>query len=130
MSELKPCPFCGGEARTMEQHRWWVFCPECMCDLGFEGMDEGGCYGHYDTEAEAVEAWNTRHNPEEDALPMTDENMAAHGWKRIETCKVVGSYYSELMDVCVFSFSCRDSIWWNDVEPPNYCPECGRKVER
>lgn len=69
MSELKPCPFCGGKAKTMamEQHRWWVFCSECMCDLGFEGMDESGCYGHFDTEAEAVEAWNTRH-VETDAL--------------------------------------------------------------
>lgn len=59
-------------------------------------------------EKEAAAAWNTRH---------------------VETCKVVGSYYSELMDVYVFSFSCRDSIWWNDVEPPEFCPECGRKVE-
>lgn len=60
MDTLKPCPFCGGEARMMKQHRWWVSCQECICDLGFEGMDERGCYGHYDTEAEAVKAWNTR----------------------------------------------------------------------
>lgn len=62
MKKTKPCPFCGGEARTLGQHRWWVACQECTCDIGFEGMDEGGCYGHYDTESEAAEAWNTRAN--------------------------------------------------------------------
>lgn len=128
MSELKPCPFCGGEYTQVRYIGWKS--PSAF-DSGYraECCDCGVITAAYPTKAEAAAAWNTRHNLEEDALPMTDENMAAHGWKQIKTCKVVGSYYSELMDVYVFSFSCRDSIWWNDEEPPNYCPDCGRKVE-
>ena len=52
MSELLPCPFCGGKAHTIEPARygksWGVRC-ECGAFLGFE-----------QTEAEAIAAWNTR----------------------------------------------------------------------
>lgn len=52
MTELKPCPFCGGEAHAIEPARygksWGVRC-ECGAFLGFEY-----------TEAEAIAAWNTR----------------------------------------------------------------------
>lgn len=71
MSELLPCPFCGGEAHIVSDYssesgktRWNLW-HECSCH---EGRSAG--YGHalrpwfetpwYDTEAEAVEAWNTR----------------------------------------------------------------------
>lgn len=56
MSELKPCPFCGGEARTTQKAfdmygGWSVECVgvECGCDFAI-----------YGTEVEAIEAWNTR----------------------------------------------------------------------
>lgn len=54
-TELKPCPFCGGEAKTIAptpgySEHWWVNCAaECP-----EGMGVG------DTEPEAITAWNTR----------------------------------------------------------------------
>lgn len=108
MSELKPCPFCGGEAKTMEQHRWWVFCPECMCDLGFEGMDESGCYGHFDTEAEAVEAWNTRH---------------------VETCTIECNERFANFAYRLYTLSCGHTVWTMG-DAPNYCQTCGRKVEQ
>ena len=54
MSELLPCPFCGGEAETHEvgfpYHYWDVWC-------------DGECFDHFcekPTEAEAIAAWNTR----------------------------------------------------------------------
>lgn len=108
MTELKPCPFCGGEAKTMEQHRWWVFCPECMCDLGFEGMDESGCYGHFDTEAEAVEAWNTRH---------------------VETCHNTDE---DPMYFCCSKCGSTCSVEYGDggYGRPSFCPSCGKIVKQ
>lgn len=53
MPELKPCPFCGGEAvvRAFTISRSFVVCCE-DCPIGF--------LVPYDSEEEAVEAWNTR----------------------------------------------------------------------
>ena len=52
MSELKPCPFCGGEAHTYRNNLWHVGCEHA----------HNGCVtmSAFVTEAEAVEAWNTR----------------------------------------------------------------------
>ena len=60
MSDLKPCPFCGGEAKTEQVeriHYGTVYRVGCHTD---------GCRGWwyesvlYRTEAKAIEAWNTR----------------------------------------------------------------------
>ena len=58
MSDLKPCPFCGGEARltySTDNHRKpYVTCDTPRCP---------GCntyQWHYNTESEAIEAWNHR----------------------------------------------------------------------
>ena len=49
MTELKPCPFCGGVAKILE-HYWdvEVYCIEC------QASNRG------DSKAEAIEAWNRR----------------------------------------------------------------------
>lgn len=56
MADLKPCPFCGGEASARKTYKG-TFAVSCnrLCV---------GQYG-YDTEEEAVEAWNTRKPIEE-----------------------------------------------------------------
>lgn len=94
--ELKPCPFCGGKARlrsgtivTLPMHQ--VYCLSCGA----------GC-GHRYTEAEAIEAWNTRY--EETCRMETDESC--QNWN---SCSVCGADY------------------YND-QPLNYCPNCGARV--
>lgn len=55
MSELLPCPFCGGEAETLTAESMYggylfgIMCNDCR--------SRGDVY---DTEEEAIEAWNTR----------------------------------------------------------------------
>jgi len=53
MSELKPCPFCGGEADTQIFDKVLnVGCPHCDIRTRFMLHDELDA---------AIEAWNTRH---------------------------------------------------------------------
>lgn len=58
MERLKPCPFCGGNAKIYsgeqnfliyKQKCYSVFCELCKCATQYEG-----------TEKEAVEDWNKR----------------------------------------------------------------------
>lgn len=59
MAELKHCPFCGGKAYISQEdcygyddNDYMVFCDNCGLQFGFTMQ--------YDTEAEAIEAWNRR----------------------------------------------------------------------
>lgn len=104
MDELKPCPFCGGAAHIevddiQEPEMFWHYSPRC---------DDWGCLGHmfwfgYDTEEDAVEAWNTR-------------------WER--RCDLIRIPYREFTigyeykcSVCGYSMTDHDS----------YCSECGAR---
>ena len=66
MTELKPCPFCGGEAskRLFYRGKYRVHCNVCDAHSG------DVC----NTEAEAVKAWNTR---------ADDRHEAADYWQRM-----------------------------------------------
>lgn len=52
--ELKPCPFCGGEAIIdgCDDTLWIVICKECNASIGYK-----------ETKEEAIEAWNRRIEP-------------------------------------------------------------------
>jgi len=53
MSNLKPCPFCGGEARLNGyKNCHWVICMNMDC-LSSYGINQK-------TEEEAILSWNTR----------------------------------------------------------------------
>lgn len=103
--KLLNCPFCGGEAETWSHYfeeedmtLWQVRCKERPYDV------EHPCYTadsfiSFTTEAEAVEAWNTRAE---------------------RTCRykhIEGTWYKT---------SCGER--YDGVVPPNYCPNCGAKV--
>ena len=107
---LKPCPFCGGEA---EIHRFSdgdfsidvYHEKDCIMCIDIDG----GIFDGDDYEW-AIEAWNTRAE---------------------RTCSVVASYSPSDMDEddeWYFAFSCGHELYWDEREPPKHCPECGRKV--
>ena len=68
-NELKPCPFCGGEARLYDEidnrrlgaciKRCFVVCNNCYASGG-EANDFNVKYGDY--EKLAIELWNRRAN--------------------------------------------------------------------
>ena len=64
MSELKPCPFCGGKARFINKYKGmrWVVCDYCLCETDLFSTDE-----------KAVEAWNRRVHNSNDFTPQKDD---------------------------------------------------------
>ena len=139
MSELKPCPFCGGEAEMLTAesmnggYLFGIMCNDCR--------SRGDVY---DTEAEAIAAWNTRAVSIECAggyCPHCAKNRA------VETCRNVNEEWAKKSEFyegetsfccseCGARYSDCESYYAylaNDVDgaiPTNYCPSCGRKVER
>lgn len=62
--KLKPCPFCGGEAKMYRGSIWnskvrWISCENDGCKIQPETPA-------YDNEDEAIEAWNIRAEIQED----------------------------------------------------------------
>lgn len=56
MAELKPCPFCGGEAELREEDgRFYVSCENDNCFVVVETRHKVGA-----TKAKATDAWNMR----------------------------------------------------------------------
>ena len=94
MDELKPCPFCGGEAEMLtaeSMHGGYLF--GIMCN---DCRSRGDVY---DTEAEAIAAWNSRAE---------------------RTCELT-------FDGTDGNFGCSECL--ENIPPlSNYCPNCGAKV--
>ena len=103
-TKLLPCPFCGGEAQVARTAAgyWAAYCEEPMC----------GRVGNFKTEAEAIEAWNTR---AERTCRMTDRGE----------CSECGAYivraWTEVHDF-------NGDMKRIDLRSHNYCPNCGAKV--
>ena len=103
MSELRPCPFCGGEAHVMAQHWddgshvWWVECRACGAEA--KRCDDG---------LEAIDAWNTRAE---------------------RTCKQEERGWGTEGDHARVWLTCGHDCMVPTVQDlPNYCPNCGAKV--
>jgi hypothetical protein len=59
MSDLMPCPFCGGAAVPNDgasDYKHWVSCSDCACNFGLWGDDQGT----FNTPELAAAAWNSR----------------------------------------------------------------------
>lgn len=116
-TQLEPCPFCGGEAQVMHmdldsiEEGWQVWGVWCVDDLHAEehgGYQHGHYIDNYDTEAEAIEAWNTRHE---------------------RTCKCVAEYAQSPFDGKQIVLH-RCSACHKLMRPTMpYCPNCGAKVQ-
>lgn len=111
-NELKPCPFCGGEARIQtyrtfidEYHgigtKYYVECSECLADRHLGNL----------TEKEAIEAWNTR-----------AERTCTYKW-----CKFGNP---DEPNGCYEAWDCSNcgEIDEDLEEPPAFCLYCGAKV--
>lgn len=102
-SELLPCPFCGGEAEILtaeSMHGGYLF--GIMCN---DCRSRGDVF---DTEAEAIEAWNTR----AERTCMGESDLSE--WVCSECqCWIPTGITHENKE--------RVSTW-------NYCPHCGAKV--
>ena len=81
--ELKPCPFCGGEAYIFEtptyhtrSHPYSIRCNLCDLFFGWDA-DRGKCGGLYETREEAAAAWNRRAD-DTGWIPVT-ESLPGYG---------------------------------------------------
>lgn len=112
--QLKPCPFCGGEANIYQMHFWGTtYTCECS-DCGIETKP-------MDTEAEAIEAWNRRTETASDTLMRVlayDATCGVCDKRKERTAKV------DWMDGDPYC-DCGQELRNGFV----YCPGCGAKLE-
>ncbi len=125
MSELLPCPFCGGEPDEYEgEYGNGIYCMQCGAMVG-EPIHLGFDIAERVSYEQAAEAWNTR---------ADDYKQAAEYWQRMyeksfteRTCMNVDEEYpyfecSKCGCHAVVGYGCSGSGL------PNYCPNCGAKV--
>lgn len=64
MTELKPCPFCGGEAFIIAGYADAAIaiatCKECEAEITVYAEDFENLYDSYAARHKAIEAWNRR----------------------------------------------------------------------
>lgn len=120
--ELKPCPFCGGEA-LMEaidfddydytkpsEVIWWVRCSVCGAETDeYSGLDEA--------EAAAIKAWNGRAERTCHIVATWKDSDFVNDWNY--KCSECG---------CFIPVDERDIKTGEVFRAANYCPTCGAKV--
>lgn len=128
--ELKPCPFCGGEATfaahaTAEEMDYGIIC-RTMAVIGCDACEF--CMSG-ETDEETVAKWNAR-------AAVTDEQftMAVHdgrAWQVVRECENVLDHSPCAFECSECGFSVRTvPDGPADWQTPfwSYCPNCGAKV--
>ena len=119
MSDLKPCPFCGGEALLSHDYEGigasYVRCEKC-------GLESIRFIKSFECASDdrAVEFWNRR--ADADCIRYMDAADVApvrHGQWRTHSDRPD----SLICSVC----NCGFDMWKHD--PHNYCPNCGAKMD-
>ena len=121
--ELKPCPFCGGDAMTCFDDERMIFRHSVECIVC------GGRSGWYSTKEVAATAWNAR-------AAVTDEqfSLAVHDgrvWQKVRTCENVLDHSPCAFECSECGFSVRTvPDGPADWQTPfwRHCPNCGAKV--
>lgn len=113
--QLKPCPFCGGEARLYPSEAgFFVGCFNDGCAVN-PSSGEFVADGVWDEEQKeaAIDAWNTRAE---------------------RTCRITATATDGLMTDDPkkrFWLSCGHDVGVYGLDrQPNYCPYCGARVEK
>lgn len=112
MSELKPCPFCGGEPDEYEgEYGNGIYCMECGAMVG-EPIHLDFNIAERVSYEQAAKAWNTR---AERTCRMTDRGE----------CSECGAYivraWTEVHDF-------NGDMKRIDLRSHNFCPNCGARV--
>ena len=109
MSELKPCPFCGGEASIYEEipGGYIVQCHDCCGQIGIM------------TREHAIAAWNARAGAHCAYAQPTDLTVG---------CALLAERTCE-MEREEGGWSCSEcGVLVLHPRLPNYCPDCGARV--
>lgn len=101
--ELKPCPFCGGEAIHSDEHGEPMIRVNHKRDCFLGGVDI--CNNDA-----AVEAWNRRTTDEMCEADLTD-TVRTSGTVKVYECSKCGKSWEQ--------------VWADDFA---FCPYCGRRV--
>ena len=124
MTEIKPCPKCGGKANyfinPLSPGGYYVRCLDCFKRTTL-----------YDTSEEAILAWN------EEATPLTDGSGDRESNTLMALCckEMLGLFTHNRLHVGILNgkvdlYIRGEGILGDDrwVTPLRYCPSCGKEI--
>lgn len=118
MVKLKPCPFCGNSAHVAEICHGFKLTAYTVCCDSLGACIASDPMRYYQTEAEAAEAWNTRH-----VETCEDTNEKEYDF----TCSECGASMYTQIDDC-WTMIGAGGLPEHVIKHPNHCPNCGARV--